>query len=432
MKKTVFSSPTAKESHSRNAFPRSVVKNYNFSGGMLLPTFCQFYFGHSHARINQRSFIRTADVNTAAFPSLPFYTDFFYVPMHQILSNWNAFRSLTNDRFSARLGNISRLPSFGVADVRSALSDLNTNNVLDIVGNPAFDGAFRLLDLLEYGWNYRQYSIGGYGYLNATGNQTPLKLAVYQKIYYDHYRNTAYEPNDVEAYNLDDLYTLSGDNETVGTISTARLEKFLQLHYVNYKRDFYNTIYPSLNFISSLANGYQSSWSIPNSVVGLGVGNILNRSDGSVIGYNAVTNFAGSLVDASGIVSVQNLRAAFALDKLVRVSSFAPQHVKDQFMARFGYSPKSSSMHESVRLGSFKNDVIIGEVTSTAAVDPSSPGQRLGTIGGKGVGSAGFEKVISYDVPEDGFIMGLSYVLPVNTYDSDRVDPINPQERTAD
>ena len=107
-KKTVFSNPTANESHSRNAFDRSLELNLNFSNGMLIPTFCQFFFGHSHVKLNQRSFFRTADLNTAAFPALPLYTDYFFVPMHQLLTNWNAFRSRTNDRFSARLGNISR------------------------------------------------------------------------------------------------------------------------------------------------------------------------------------------------------------------------------------------------------------------------------------------------------------------------------------
>lgn len=428
-KKTVFSRPTANESHSRNAFDRSYVNNLNFSAGMLVPTMCQFVFGHSHVRLNQRSFFRTADVNKAAFPSLPMYTDYYFVPMHQIISDWNGFRSRTNDRFSSKLGCKTRIPSFDKTGLVTALKSIIGNTQGDLEASEAI----RLLDWLDYGWNHEQlraqtnFANTDFDDLNAVGAVTPLALCAYQKIYYDHYRNTAYEPNDVQAYNLDDLYTLSGDYDVLGAISSTRLLKFLRLHNVNYKRDFLNTVYPSLNFISSVANGYQNTNTYPANIVnfylnGSGVlaGVNANYNDNAVDVNNSVTGQNPSL---GSIVSTQNIRAAFALEKLLRVSAFTPQHVRDQFQARFGYTPKSSNLHESVRLGSFKNEIVIGEVTATAA----SSNVTLGTIGGKGVGASDFENTISYDVPEDGFIMALSYVLPTNTYDSSRVSQVHQQ-----
>lgn len=426
-KKTVFSNPTARETHSRNPFDRSYTNNINFSSGMAVPTMSKFVFGHSHCRFNQSSFFRTSDVNKAAFPGLPLYTDYFFVPMTQILSTWNDFRSRTNDRFSTRLGNISRLPSFDKSALVTALASISGTTGGDL----QISDAIRLLDWLDYGWNHQQlgqytnFNITVLGNLNAIGAVTPLFLCAYQKIYYDFYRNTAYEPNDVSAYNLDDLYTLSGDNETVGTISSSRLLKFLNLHYVNYKRDFLNTIYPSLNFISSAANGLQSNNFLPASVI-----NNVVASNGSSLAMGFPL-FDGSSVNVSGfagnnnanVISIQNVRVAFALEKLLRVSAFTPQHVKDQFAARFGYTPKSSYGRECTRLGSFKNDIVIGEVTSTA----SSSTVRLGQVGGKGVGAANFERTIEFDTPEDGIVMAISYVLPSNTYDSGRVDMIHQQ-----
>lgn len=434
-KKTVFSNPIAKESHSRNPFDRSYINNLNFSCGMAVPTMAKFVFGHSHCRFNQSSFFRTSDVNKAAFPALPLYTDYFFVPMTQILSSWNDFRSRTNDRFSSRLGNISRLPTFDKTSLANALASLTGG----AAGDLQINDAIRLLDWLDYGWNFKQlpiqsaYAQSSFDGLNAVGAVTPLFLCAYQKIYYDHFRNTAYEPNDVQSYNIDDLYTLSGDNETVGSISSSRLLKFLKLHYVNYKRDFLNTIYPSLNFVSSAANGLQASNNLPSNVLRGYVsgssqygGNLTPLFDGMLVnvpGLQGVTTGTGGQGTASAPFSTQQIRAAFALEKLLRVSAFTPQHVKDQFAARFGYTPKSSYGRECTRLGSFKNDIVIGEVTSTAA----SSSVRLGQVGGKGVGSANFERTIQFDAPEDGIVMAISYVLPSNTYDSSRIDQVHQQ-----
>lgn len=442
-KKTVFSRPTADESHSRNAFDRSFISNVNFPTGMLVPTFCQFVFGHSHVRLNQRSFFRTSQASKPAFPQLPMYTDYFYVPMHQLISSWNAFRTRTNDRFSSRIGLIQRLPALYKSDLTAALdAKANAGDHVEI------NDSLRLLDLLDYGVNKSQvanygtsYSAGDFADIFDYGALSPLKLCAYQKVYYDHYRNTAYEVNDVQAYNLDDMYTLSGDNESsVYTWNTGRVEKLLEMHYVNYRRDLLNTIYPSLNF-TAIAYPYsqQTGNQIPTNVV-QGYVSDLSRNEAAYytpwfsqnfvnIGASVLTpTVSNGNMQLQLPMSTSAIRASFALEKLLRVSAFTPQHVKDQFKARFGYMPKSSTLNESVRLGSFKNDIILGEVTSTASTTISGGvTTMLGAVGAKGVGASDYGKPISYDVPEDGFIIALSYVLPTMTYDSNRIDPINQQ-----
>lgn len=442
MKKNVFSRPEASESHSRNAFDRSFVTNFNLSAGMLLPSFCKFVFGKSHVRINQSSFFRSADVNTPAFPSMPLYTDYYFVPMHQLVSNWNAFRSQTNDRFSSSLGVPLILPAFTVSEIRNAIKDSLTNNLKD--GSSRYTwhhGALRLLDLLDYGITadgFDNSSTSDQDGLTALGNLSPLAACAYQKVYYDHYRNTAYEANDVSAYNLDSHFTLNGDGATTVDLSKLDIFKVFNLHYANYRRDFFNTIYPSLNFIASAASAFTATkFKLPSNI--LGIGNI-NGSGAFVASTNAVTKpvvndmAAAPSMSSQGLqygFTLQNLRAAFALEKLARISSYAPQHVVDQFQARFGYRPKSDSLNESVRLGSFTNNIIVGEVTQTATTQTGSGSSvvenRLGTVGGKGVGASDRSKPISYDVPEDGFIIGVSYVLPRLTYDSYKVDMIHQQ-----
>lgn len=443
MKKNVFSRPEASESHSRNAFDRSFVTNFNLSAGMLLPSFCKFVFGKSHVRINQSSFFRSADVNTPAFPSMPLYTDYYFVPMHQLVSNWNAFRSQTNDRFSSALGVPAILPSFSVNEIRNAIKDSLTNGLKDGSNRYTWHhGALRLLDLLDYGITadgYDESSTSEQNGLTALGNLSPLAACAYQKIYYDHYRNTAYEANDVAAYNLDSMFTLNGDSASTIPLSKNDVLKYFNLHYVNYRRDFFNTIYPSLNFIASAASGFTATkFKLPSNVLGMGFvsanGNFSPSSSVNTVPVVTDMAIAPSRSNSSGSLygfTLQNLRAAFAVEKLARISSFAPQHVVDQFQARFGYRPKSDSLNESVRLGSFTNNIIVGEVTQTATTQTTSGSStvenRLGTVGGKGIGASDRSKPISYDVPEDGFVIGVSYVLPRLTYDSYKVDMIHQQ-----
>lgn len=413
-KKTVFSNPVAKESLPRNSFPMSFVKNLNFSAGMLVPTFVKFVHGHSHVRLNQQTFMRTADVNTAAFPPLPMYTDFYFVPCTQIMSNWNDFKTHTNDQYSASLPFPRALPSFSVTEVNNII----TSEAVD--GSGYYDyasGAIRLFDLLGYGFNYNH--LIGRQNVPLVGRQNVLFACAYQKVYYDHYRNTAYEQNDVFAYNIDDKTA----SQSSSFLSNDRLLNMFKLRYVNYRRDALNTIYPSLNFVAYSAGGMELRQNLPDNLLGLvGSPNIAETPDFEGIAPNI--DLSNTILEYPAGFTLDNMRAAYALEKLLRVSSFAPQHVVDQFQARFGYRPKSASMRESIRLKSFKNDIIIGEVTATAETG-SDGAQRLGSIGGKGVGASSPDYALSYDTPEDGILIGVSYVLPELTYDSSRVDLVN-------
>lgn len=381
----------------RNSFDRGFNIKYNFSAGLLLPTFAQFCVGGSKVKINQKSFIRSAAINTQAMTSVRYFTDFFCVPLRLIYSQFGQFKTKTNDIHSSAFSTVpSRLPVITPTVMGNVMNGA-VNDGRDICGFDLVQGAARLAELLGYGWT------GGYD--RNHGDINALTAAAYQKIYFDHYRNTTYESNDPEAYNLDQ-FAISGTN-----ISQAVAIKLLTQRYCNYRKDFYGNIYPSLNYISSGASGLQNTWDIPSSVVGAvssGQYSVVNGSPSSEV-LSVVT---GS--PSRTYMSVQSLRAAFALDKLVRASSYAPQHVKDQYAARYGFRPKGYSMDESHRLGSFMTDINFGEVTQMAATQDGS----LGQIGGKGVGGSDWQDVISYECKDDCIIMGISYAMPRVAYDA--------------
>lgn len=407
----------------RNSFDRGYTMKYNFSAGMLLPTFVQFCVGGSKVKINMKNFIRSAAVNTSAFTSVSYFTDFYYVPIRQLFSQFGQFKTRTNDIHSSLFSSVAqRMPSISYSVLRELLTDTNAQGLpyLDQLGFDMTRGRNRLGDLLCYGFSDTP-SIPVPTDDRISGNIAPLAACAYQKVYFDHYRNTSYEANDVEAYNLDKYYNVSGQ-----LIPKDAARKILTMRYVNYRKDFFGNIYPSLNYIASSAGGFQSDWVIPSSVVGYS--GILGNSS-----YNVINNSDSAAISQSSVVqndevsytqnqfSVQTLRAAFALDKLVRASSYAPQHVKDQYAARYGFTPKGYSMDESYRIGSFKSEIVFGEVTSTSDTEPTG-GASLGQIGGKGVGGSDWQKVISHQCKDDCIIIGVSYAIPRISYDALMID----------
>lgn len=418
MRKSIFSRPSPNESIPRNSFDRSARDNFTISAGLLLPTFSKFVLGKSRCKINQRSFFRSSAVNTACFMDFPIYTDYFFVPMRQLITGWGTFRTMVRDQFSSNLAAVRSLPYVGHDLLQSTLSDLNFS---DDMFYYRYDGAARLLDLLGYGISINNATIDSESedatfVVPQLGNISPLFLAAYQKIYFDHYRNTAYESNDVSSYNLDSFIGISGvGNE----LSVEVLKKLLTLRYANMRKDYVHNFYPSLNFVQSQTN---VSTSLPSNVVGYGEtqpGVSSSSGAGNVVFPSIIQG------NSQGAFTTTNLRAAFALEKLLRASAFAPQHVKDQFKARFGYSPKAESGHESMRIGGFKATINIGEVTSTADTKDNDMGLSLGSIGGKGVGAADYSRPIDFTPDEDGIIMAISYVLPTTMYDSRMIDPIH-------
>ena len=374
MEQKVFNRPRPDASLPRNAFPRGNKIKFNFSHGMILPTLAKPCVGGSKISINLKAFCRSFPVNTSAFTSTRVYTDVYCVPLRQLFTQFGQFKTKTNDNHSTLMPVVpASLPKLSRADLTTVLS--NPNNISDIHGFDFEDGAERICELLNTG--------AGYGFNYDCGDLNMLMPAAYQKICFDHYRNTMYEANDPEAYNLDQF-------ASSGVISTGAATKMLTIRYCNYKKDYFSNIYPSLNYLASSANGMQSQWSIPSSVIGAVTGSydVDNASPSTRVRFGVNNSLA--------VGSVQQLRAAFALDKLVRASSYAPQHVKDQYEARYGFRPKGYSMDESYRLGSFAFDVIFNEVVSVADTYDSQndEGQPLGNIGGKGIGGSDCQDVI--------------------------------------
>lgn len=430
-KTSVLSRPLPNASQPRNTFDRSFFKNLNWSAGMLLPVFCQFVPAGSKGVINRSIFMRTNAVNTAAFPQMDTHIDFYKVPLNLLMTRYGEFKTNTSDANSSSLtmlnGGLSAPPStmpwFNLGSLYSQYFT-SSNTSVDECGFLVREQSKRLIDLLGYNASSLYLGTTASSAL-ANMNMQSFRLQAYQKVYYDHYRNTAYESNDPMAYNADALYTEGNNNGEYGLNQFAKL---LRLHYVNYRKDFFMNMYPALNYVVSNPSGL--NWTIPTTVAGTGLASEQAQVYGQIFSnspYTTISNSISSTPSRIGI-TVQTIRAAFALDKLMRLSAYAPKHVKDQMEARFGVKVSNAFSYESQYLGSFKNDIVIGEVTATAAGTNGSESSALGEIGGRGVGAEPNGKDIHFEVTggdNDSIIIGVMYTLARSVYDSFRVDAFN-------
>lgn len=432
--KSVLSKPRVSESLSRNAFNRSGYRNFSQSAGMLIPIFAEPCIAGTKGVLNRSIFTRASQVVTPAFPDVKQSVEFFKVPLRYLLTSWNDWKLNINDiGSSAIVPNVNGVPSLGLPNYIPCMNfggDPNGNHFADRVNTALntlnigvslrplyFNNMFRLLQGLGISkGSSLQEGTGS----SITNVKNLFKIAAYNKVYYDHFRNTTYESNNPYTYNLDWLL-----NSNAATNCTLNPEQdatharvfydMFTLKYVNYKNDYFHNFFPSLNTSVSVPVG---SWSLPTSVVGASVANSnsLGQPFLSDIPYNQQSSpsvIASNGTGGSRSVSVQQIRAIFALDKLMRASAYTPKHVRDQFKARFGVDVGDKVSFESERLGGFDNTIVFGEVTNTAA----SSSNYLGEVGGKGVSAKNFEKDIHFYCEEDSLIIGVTYIKPSPCYD---------------
>ena len=437
----------------RNPFDRSFSVNFNTKNGFLDPVFSEFVPAGSHVEINRSEFCRMADINTAAMVGFDHFIDFFAVPIKLLWTDWDNWYLNIRDEHSSQFTDTSNPPLsvYSVPGQRNNVYALSLTSILNYAdsltglypgtGEVAYSGAGyddirrsnsrRLLNRLMYGivpaytntqWTNIQDS---FGYARDSSNQFQnlFRLLAYQKVYYDHYRNTAYETQNPFLFNID--WIKDGVTPTAAQLQ-ALCAGITNLHGVNYRKDFYQSIFPALNYIpaeGSVVDGFtvpsnvgnllgllqaasgddHGRWNNPNSSYFFGGASGETYYSGN--NKNFVTVDFGELKHdhiyeqslSPNAYNVQAIRAAFALDKMKRQSAYAPRHIKDQYAARFGFNYSSAEEGHCVRIGSFKSGVLPSEVVQTT---PTS-GSPLGTIGGKGVSGDNYSKTIKYDAKDD-------------------------------
>ena len=406
----------------RNAFDLSQKHLFTAHAGMLLPVMTMDLIPHDHVSIQATDFMRCLPMNSAAFMSMRSVYEFFFVPYSQIWHPFDQFITGMNDYRSVLYDNLYKskaaevVPSFLRKDLynlfvpNGLLGQLNASP--DIFGYGSRNNFLRLLDLLGYGvYVNSDGSVRQEAFTKLLDDKEKLslfRLAAYQKIYADFYRNTTYEPVEVNSFSLDDV------TDTVTAITAFK--RFGQLRYRNAQFDYFTNLRPTPLFDSdsSFSNGVSNFWSTTTE------SDLLPSSD------TLSTNL--DLSDSDHVITIQSIRNALALDKLLRITQRAGKTYAEQIKAHFGYEVSEGRDGRVNYLGGFDSNIQVGDVTQMSGTTASPEtgvsikhGGYLGRVTGKAQGSGTGH--IEFDAHEHGLLMCIYSLVPDMQYDATRVDP---------
>ena len=437
---SLFKIPSPKPKLSRNGFDLSSRRIFSAKAGQLLPVGCWECNPSEHFQISVQDIVRTTNLNTAAFARMKEYYHFFFVSYKSLWQWFDQFIVGTSNPVSALNGiKKNHTVDYNYVCSSTPMFDLNTfvtylksdamKNTFDSQAFPFKDGAFKLLNLLNYGvtekgkfYDYKSYfsnsnNLGSTFLTDAAhkGNVmvSPFRLLAYQKIFNDFYRNQDWTPADVRSFNIDDY---ADDANLIIDKSVA--QSFCQMRYRPYPKDWLTSMKPTPNYDKGIFN-------LPDYVNGDSRFKP-ERNPGSV-GVSTVASNTGSNMS----FSVNDLRAAFALDKMLEATRRANGlDYSSQIEAHFGFKVPESRASDARFLGGFDNSIPISEVVATADTNNSN-GKQLGDLAGKGLGSLNSGK-ISFDVKEHGIIMCIYSAAPQVEYNASYLDPFNKKFKRED
>ncbi len=424
--KSVFSNKKSQVHLQRNAFDLSHSDIFSIAPGMLLPIHVSEVNPNEHFVITPANYVRTMPLNSAAFTRLKQHIEFFFVPMRTLCRQFQQFIVGTDysiSDLSALNLYKSGLPMFDmIATVKAIYNSKDTNEF----GLPLSKDKIRLFDMLGYGINVSNFSSFGTNSYSKQLLVNPFRFLAYQKVYFDHYRNPLYELNDPTAYNIDSQYGQS-------LIAMSYRSTFIR--YRNWNKDYFTSISPSFqgadyltdvidmsNVLSLRENASDDTGNfLPSTTKEFNWNGEQGQGDG-MMGSMRAFHSDGLRV---GMFNIANLRAAYALDKLYRISIAAGDgDYGSQIKAHYGFNAVHDDW-KSQFIGGCSAPIQISEVITTATTTNSTD-TMIGSVGDiKGKGVSLNQGSFTFDTREHGIIIGLLSIVPEADYQSSMIDRFN-------
>ena len=422
MVKSVLSRPLSEAHLSRNAFDVGYTNKFTSSLGMLLPCYVRECNPDEHYRINPRMFCRSMPMNSAAFIQCTQHVEFYFVPYRLL---WHSFGQwFVGTKFDVSSSHPfeqkANFPTFDLGTLFAGLVSRTTqSSFTDVLGYSLAKGSLRLLDLLGYG-DLSHFDDGSLSIVNiANVKVSPFRLLAYQKICSDFYRVNNYEENRISSYNVDTMLPMAGSSNF-----ETFMKSYCQLRYRPWKKDLYtisNTSFQGSDFMSqSISSPLFPSYSASDTV------SLSPSTDQSSQSFQG--RLTSSLASSASYqnLTVANIRSAFALDKLYRLSAGASDgDYKSHIKSRYGFDAYAPQ-YKSEFIGSASANVQVNPITTTADTLSSddTTGTPAGRIYGNGVASSQND-VFEFDVKEHGIIMGISSFVPDVDYSSYGINLFN-------
>ena len=291
-KKSVLGHPENSPHLSREGFSLDQQFTFTASVGHLLPVWYDLLNPGETVKGSPSFLIRTENFLAPAMADVDIFCDVFFVPMQKILSSFGEWFYQINDIKSDYI-DVTKLSEYlpitfdamddhnpwssMTAQIFNSLSPSDARSPLQTQYVDSFGfGLHRLL--FHFGLNPQSifYPLWAFDNWQSEDQQTgvlskfadeqynvecpnfcPYLFAAYQGIYYDYYRNSEFEGNEVKAYNLDSVFANGSQELDMSTVMTpypgSRRQMF-ELRYRWRSKDYFMATRstPLINGISML------------------------------------------------------------------------------------------------------------------------------------------------------------------------------------
>lgn len=446
---------------SRNVFDLSRRNCFTQKLGELLPVFMTEAIPGDKFKINLDSFTRTTPLNAPLFSRIREYYDVFFVPYRLL---WRDFPSMvTNQAYAAKQATAitsarevsQATPYISAADLydyipRPKVVPYNafangSNPVYDIMGTDRSAGTYKLLQYCGY------YGMPRFKGGSADRMLSPFPLLAYHKIYNDFYRNTMWERESPESYNIDYMtdseplpireffHTESGKSRWIDTT----FQTMLDIRYADLLKDVFMGVLPNSQYGAKSTVGIGDSNSLLGnfklSATGNAGGHLRLSNDGpdptqKYVGIGAAepgpkpSNFnlyANSINQASLNFDVLTLRAAQAKQKYLEITLSNKSDYASQVKAHFGVKVSSLLASMCDYLGGNGVNVSFDNTTNTNFAEGSKPSiQSNGTFSNK--------KSFDFEAKEHGIIVVMHHYNVYPEYATIGMDWLNAKTMYTD
>lgn len=356
---------------------------------------------------------------------------------------------------SVKVYDLDSSPNAGVV-----LQGIDYYTTFDEYGIPRLYNFFRLASMLGYSesltnTNFLNKASQGEAVLAQNNPRVNLyRFAAYQKIFSDYYRLSDWQSNDVYSYNfgwlnkkdLSDVAKYFQSFYSNYSLANSQYYQLFKLRYRPLKKDYFTSVLPTPYFDPRTSpNGYANGIQNPDYLVNNLQSYILSQygvqlqqssSFGNNAPFGSLSNSNISLSsDSSDILmtnqsistnsynTIQQHRLMYAFEQMVAITQRAGKHYDDQVLAHFGYKVPQGVSNEVYFLGGHTSKLMIGEVVATAAgASGTGNNSSLGEIAGRGVGSSGNNRNITFTAPCHGLLMAIYSAVPEIDYKAMGID----------
>lgn len=445
--------------------------NSTFDFGYIQPSFCKFAVPNSKWSINASQLVRCSPLVVPSFGRMAFHNLFCYVPMSLMYPAFDSFLSQTNVKGTHNTYIPSSLPSttnnllvsallsspdFSTcyafipvdddATHKKAMRGYMSRYIVTSLGNfqvsITHDEAKYSLsynDCLSRSWDFTTFVDSPYGKLFHFYKLTQFGRSIFNVLRGLGYSLDIADDSPVSALPIIAFAKASFDllfphrdlnwhnTEMYNLVNEFYNGDFYTYHFNNHDYDIFGIndgeeIYAAV--VQRLIHAFSDFLLAP---VSRNLSNIATATPilpqsvspsfpQTSYNFDGTDHTSGGVNTAAAVPQARSLKAdslalANKLWSFVTRSSAVGQDVKDWFKVHFGISPSEDMFSESILIRDVVNLINVNTVVSSADTKSADSGEVLGGLAGQAYSAE--STTIKYDVRNFGYLLCLSYVVPV-------------------